>query len=100
MFDEKNSLSELAKRAESGEPPAAQALHRALQPHLARIVKRSLRTPGGSSALGQRIHLEASRLEMIDRDHLIGQVAGRLNDALGRGLARLAPAGMMDTVVA
>jgi hypothetical protein len=98
MFDQ--DLNDLASRAGQGENEAAEALCRALQPHLARIVRRTLRGPAASSTLTRRILEEADQATLIQRDQLASQVAGRLSESLTNRLKRLAPpAGMLETVV-
>jgi hypothetical protein len=101
MFDQNPDLKDLAARAGQGEHKAADALRRALQPQLARIVRRTLRAPVTATSLSRRILLEAGQTKLIHRDQLATQVAGRLSESLTNRLARLAPsAGMLDTVVA
>ena len=101
MFDQNPDLKDLAERAGQGEIKAADALRRALQPQLARIVRRTLRGPAGQSPLARRILAEANQATLIQRDQLARQVAGRLSDSLTNRLSRLAPAaGMLETVVA
>jgi hypothetical protein len=101
MFDQNPDLKDLAERAGQGEVQAADDLRRALQPQLARIVRRTLRGPSGQSPLARRILAEANQATLIQRDQLARQVAGRLSDSLSNRLSRLAPAaGMLETVVA
>ncbi|HEV3238131.1 MAG TPA: hypothetical protein VGZ25_14170 [Gemmataceae bacterium] len=101
MFDQNPDLNDLAARAGQGENKAAEALRRALQPHLARIVRRTLRGPVAPSTLTRRILAEAGQATLIQRDQLASQVAGRLSESLTNRLRTLAPsAGMLETVVA
>ncbi len=101
MFDQNPDLKDLAERAGQGEVKAADALRRALQPQLARIVRRTLRGPAGQSLLTRRILAEANQATLIQRDQLARQVAERLSESLTNRLSRLAPAaGMLETVMA
>jgi hypothetical protein len=101
MFDQNPDLNDLATRAGQGENKAAEDLRRALQPQLARIVRRTLRSPATPTTLTRRILTEASQATLIQRDQLASQVAGRLSESLTNRLKRLAPsAGMLETVVA
>jgi hypothetical protein len=101
MFDQNPDLKALAERAGLGEIKAADALRRALQPQLARIVRRALRGPAGQSPLARRILAEANQGTLIQRDQLARQVVERLSESLTNRLSRLAPgAGMLETVVA
>src|SRR5260370_30238736 len=95
MFDQNPDLKDLAERAGQGEVKAADALRRALQPQLARIVRRTLRGPAGQSPLAQRILAEANQATLIQRDQLARQGAGRLPDSLTNRVACLAPAAGM-----
>ena len=100
MFNQNPALNDLVARAGQGESKAAEALRRALQPQLARIVRRTLRAPTSDSPLARRILAEANKPTLIQRDQLAGQVAGRLTAALATRLSRLAPsAGILETVV-
>jgi hypothetical protein len=101
MFDQNPDLNDLAARAGQGENKAAEDLRRALQPQLARIVRRTLRSPATSTDLTRRILAEAGHATLVQRDQLASQVAGRLSETLTNRLKRLAPsAGMLETVVA
>jgi hypothetical protein len=101
MFDQNPDLKDLAARAGQGENKAADALRRALQPHLARIVRRTLGGPVAATNLSRRILSEANQAKLVQRDQLANQVAGKLSESLTNRLARLAPSvGMLETVIA
>jgi hypothetical protein len=95
-----NDLRLLAARAGRGDAGAAEYLRRALQPQLARIVRRHLREPDGSSPLARRIQSEVNRAQPEQREGLASRVAGDLGQALTGGFASRRARGLCETVLA
>jgi len=92
MSIEVNAFQRLAARVSRGDPGAGHELRQELEPHMARIVRRALRTSNPASPVARRIHAVASALasnhstpSASGREGLVRQVAHSLcNSLLGR----------------
>jgi hypothetical protein len=82
-----NPFEVLAGRAGKGDEAAAARLRSELEPHLQRIVRRTIRAGGGHSALTRQILSEARRLEQPAGegragDSLVERITRRVADAV------------------
>jgi hypothetical protein len=103
MYEYSEELKQLAERARNGEAEAATQLKHALQPHLHRIVRRTVRAGADDSPLNRRILADAGSLRRpSDDERRIGQTASRLCLSLIERLIGARPARqlMKETVLA
>jgi hypothetical protein len=103
MYEYSEELKQLAERARNGETEAATQLKRALQPHLHRIVRRTVRAGANDSPVERRILAEAGSARWAsDDERRIGQTAKRLCVSLVERLTGARPARqfMKETVLA
>jgi hypothetical protein len=103
MYEYSEELKQLAERARKGEAEAATRLKHALQPHLHRIVRRTVRAGADDSPLNRRILADAGSLRRpSDDERRIGQTASRLCRSLIERLTGARPARqlMEETVLA
>jgi hypothetical protein len=103
MYEYSEELKQLAERARNGESEAARQLKQALQPHLQRIVRRTVRAGADDSPLNRRILADAgSPRRPSDDERRIGQTASRLCASLIERLTSARPARqlMKETVLA
>jgi hypothetical protein len=96
MYSDKYDLDELAGLVKQGERWAAAALREAMEPHLCRVVRRTLAEGEGRSVMQRRILNEARLLARRrpqapggePAERLVRQVADRVCTALIDGLGR------------
>jgi hypothetical protein len=103
MYEYSEELKQLADRARNGEAGAATQLRHALQPHLHRIVRRTVRAGADDSPLNLRILADAGSLRRpSDDERRIGQTASRLCASLIERMTSARPARqlMKETVLA
>jgi hypothetical protein len=103
MYEYSEELRQLAERARNGEAEAATELKRVLQPHLHRIVRRTVQTGATASAVERRILADVGPTRWTsDDERRIGRTASRLCVSLVERLTSVRPARqlMKETVLA
>ena len=85
-----HSLESLARLTEAGNPAAREALEGALEPYLARIVRRALAKARPDSELTRRIHAAAQRLHPDAGSLPLEDLARQVADVLGQTLVNRA----------